>query len=127
MWIDRNNPTLSEQRLADQIRNIKKNNWLSETEREEIEREIRPIREQIEDERERITENVNDIVNDESERENGNQETRSHHNETNIRKTNEDIREKLNKIKHWMETGGIKNKNTYLESLQPEETQRKNE
>ena len=40
IWDERNNYPQTEQRLADQIRLIKKNNWLSRIEREELQREI---------------------------------------------------------------------------------------
>ena len=42
IWNERGNTPLTEQRLADQVNNIKKNNWLSELEREEIERQLVP-------------------------------------------------------------------------------------
>ncbi|XP_066946038.1 uncharacterized protein [Macrobrachium rosenbergii] len=41
---------VQKQRLADQVRNIKKNNWLSTAEREELGREITPSNERQEDE-----------------------------------------------------------------------------
>ena len=42
IWNERNNQAITEQRLSDQIRNIKKkNNWLSHIEKEEIERQVR--------------------------------------------------------------------------------------
>ena len=42
IWHKRNNAPQTEQRLADQIRGIMKNNWLSVIEREEIERQLAP-------------------------------------------------------------------------------------
>ena len=42
IWNERENAPLSEQRLADQVNSIKKNNWLSELERDEIERQLIP-------------------------------------------------------------------------------------
>ena len=40
IWHERNNAPQTEQRLADQIHGIMKNNWLSVIEREEIERQL---------------------------------------------------------------------------------------
>ena len=40
IWHERGNHQNTEQRLADQIRAITKRNWLTETEREEIQRDI---------------------------------------------------------------------------------------
>ena len=92
IWINRNNPTWNEQRLADQIRNIKKNNWLSKTEQEEIEREtITPNEIRENNENQTTTKNG-------SERENNSQE-QTH----NIDIENEELREKIQKIKRWME------------------------
>ena len=42
IWNERENPPQTEQRLADQIRAIKKNNWISKTEIEEMSREVTP-------------------------------------------------------------------------------------
>lgn len=42
IWNERDNTPLTEQRLADQVNNIKKTKWLSEQEREEIERLLIP-------------------------------------------------------------------------------------
>ena len=42
IWHERNNAPQTEQRLADQIRGIMKNNWLSVIEREEIEKKTSP-------------------------------------------------------------------------------------
>ena len=53
IWQERNNAPHTEQRLADQIRGIMKNNWLSVIEREEIERQLTP-NEMREDQEEQI-------------------------------------------------------------------------
>ena len=53
IWHERNNAPQTEQRLADQIRGIMKNNWLSVIDREEIERQLTP-NEMIEDQEEQI-------------------------------------------------------------------------
>ena len=50
IWQERNDIPLTEQRLADQIHGIKKKNWLSVIEREEIERQLNP-NERMEDQR----------------------------------------------------------------------------
>ena len=42
IWHERNNAPQTEQRLADHICGIMKNNWLSVTEREEIESQLTP-------------------------------------------------------------------------------------
>ena len=52
-WHERNNAPQTEQRLADQIRGIMKNNWLSAIEREEIEGQL-PPNEMREDQEEQI-------------------------------------------------------------------------
>ena len=55
IWHERNNAYQTEQRLADQICGIMKNNWLFVIEREEIERQLAPneMREDQEEEIER--------------------------------------------------------------------------
>ena len=53
IWHERNYAPQTEQRLADQIRGIMKNNWLSVIEREEIERQLTP-NEMREDQEEQI-------------------------------------------------------------------------
>ena len=53
IWQERNNAPQTEQRQADQIRGIMKNNWLSVIEREEIERQLTP-NEMREDQEEQI-------------------------------------------------------------------------
>ena len=53
IWHERNNALQTEQRLADQIRGIIKNNWLSVIEREEIEKQL-TLNEMREDQEEQI-------------------------------------------------------------------------
>ena len=112
IWIDRfNNPIWSEQRLADQIRVIKNNNLLSKTEREEIERETITPNEIIDNNEVRINNDEVSSNNDDQAIENGNEREREHGSQeqnVNIEIVNEEIeddelREKVHKIKQWME------------------------
>ena len=90
IWYERNNTLQTEQRLADQILGIMKNNWLSVIEREEIERQLTP-NEMREDQEEQI-ERPNSR--DEDSHNNTPPAARSYEAEGNI--------EYLDKIKEWM-------------------------
>ena len=101
-WHERNTAPQTEQRLADQIRGIMKNSWLSVIEREEAERQL-ASNEMREDQEEQI-ERLN--FQDEDSHSNTPPAARSYEAEGNI--------EYLDKIKEWMQ---IRSKRTRIPSL----------
>ena len=103
-WHERNNAPQTEQRLADQICGIMKNNWLFVIEREETERQLAPneLREDQEEQMERPNSQ------DEDNHSNTPPATRSYETEGNI--------EYLNKLKEWMQLGSEKNRIPSLKS-----------
>ena len=104
IWHERNNVPQTEQRLADQIHGIMKNNWLSVIEREEIERQLAP-NEMREDQEEQI-ERPNSQ--DEDSHSNTPPVARSYEAEGNI--------EYLDKIKEWMQLGSERTRISSLKS-----------
>ena len=111
IWQERNNAPQTEQRLADQIRGIMKNNWLSVIEREEIERQLTP-NEMRKDQEEQIKKPNSQ---DEDSHSNTPPAARSYEAEGNI--------EYLDKIKEWMQLGSERPRTP--EKLQPKEIERK--
>ena len=104
IWHEGNNAPQREQRLADQICGIMKNNWLSVIEREEIERPLAP-NEMREDQEEQI-ERPNSQDGDS--RSNTPLAARSYEAERNI--------EYLDKIKEWMQLGSERTRIPSLKS-----------
>ena len=93
IWHERNNAPQTERKLADQIRDIMRNKWLSVIEREAIERQLAPneIREDQEEQIERPNSQDEDSHNSTP------PAARSYEAEGNI--------EYLDKIKEWMQLG----------------------
>ena len=92
IWQDRNNPPETEQRLADQVRNIKAKNWLSKIEREEIERPPLPHQEREEEQEFQML--INERRNIQEVQDNI------------VQESTEEERVQLNKIRQWMEADG---------------------
>ena len=101
IWQERDNAPLTEQRLADQLHGIKKNNWLSMLEREEIERQLNPneMREDQGGQRIHHEEQVEllDSQNNNDSHDSNPPAARSNETPVNM--------EYLNKIKEWMQRG----------------------
>ena len=97
IWQERNDIPLTEQRLADQIHGIKKKNWLSVIEREEIERQLNP-NERMEDQRDHE---------EEAETTNPQDKETSHDSNLPAGESNEapENMEYVRKIKEWMQIG----------------------